>query len=202
MSRAACKAVYAGSIPTLASNISSPAPRSVVGRQAPWKVTATTTASLDGASTLWAKSRPPGGIRHFSANHVCLLRFIKEAQALAFSFDEVQDLPAREEGQHRNDAERLASLKLSVVRKRLWQLRCVKRALATLVEQCQCNVQIGLDSAKNLARSWNEVLVSARSAIVGATHSGPEPLSAAECSTGGLKAGGLGFDEATARGDT
>ena len=59
-----------------------------------WKVTATTTASLDGASTLWAKSRPPGGIRHCSANHVRLLRFIKEAQALWFSFNEVQDLPA------------------------------------------------------------------------------------------------------------
>ena len=88
-----------------------------------------------------------------------------------------------------------------MVRRRLRQLWRVERALATLVEQRQCNVEgycvvgslphskvsnshdeplqptavakIGRDAAKNLARPWNEVLVSARSVIVEATHSSP-----------------------------
>jgi MerR family mercuric resistance operon transcriptional regulator len=84
-------------------------------------------------------SRPPGGTRRYGKAHVQRLRFIKQAQALGFSLDEVRDLLALEDGQHCGEAERLASIKLSMARERMRQLRRVERALATLVEQCQCN---------------------------------------------------------------
>ena len=88
---------------------------------------------------LAAPSRPPGGIRRYGEAHVRRLRFIRQAQALGFSLDEVRDLLALEDGQHCGEAERLASLKLSTVRERMRQLRRVERALAALVAQCRCN---------------------------------------------------------------
>ena len=83
--------------------------------------------------------RPPGGIRRYSEAHARKLRFIKQAQGLGFSLEEVKDLLALEDGRHCHEAERLGSLKLAAVRERLVQLRHVERALAGLVEQCHCN---------------------------------------------------------------
>lgn len=83
--------------------------------------------------------RPPGGIRRYSEAHAHRLRFIKQAQGLGFSLEEVKDLLALEDGRHCSEAERLRSLKLAAVRERLAQLRQVEQALASLVEQCHCN---------------------------------------------------------------
>lgn len=60
--------------------------------------------------------RPPGGIRRYSEVHARRLRFIKQAQALGFSLEEVKDLLALEDGRHCHEAERLASMKLAAVR--------------------------------------------------------------------------------------
>ncbi|MGH8226993.1 MAG: MerR family transcriptional regulator, partial [Steroidobacteraceae bacterium] len=54
--------------------------------------------------------RPPGGIRRYTQNHARRLRFIKQAQALGFSLDEVVGLLALEDGKHCREAERLGSL--------------------------------------------------------------------------------------------
>lgn len=83
--------------------------------------------------------RPPGGIRRYSEVHARRLRFIKQAQALGFSLEEVKDLLALEDGRHCHEAERLASMKLAAVRERVGQLRRVEQALATLVARCECN---------------------------------------------------------------
>ena len=83
--------------------------------------------------------RPPGGIRRYSQVHARRLRFIKQAQALGFSLEEVKDLLALEDGRHCREAERLASMKLATVRNRARQLRRVEHALAALVDQCLCN---------------------------------------------------------------
>jgi len=83
--------------------------------------------------------RPPGGIRRYRAVHARRLRFIKQAQGLGFSLEEVKDLLALEDGRHCREAERLGALKLAVVRARLAQLRQVERALARLVGQCHSN---------------------------------------------------------------
>lgn len=83
--------------------------------------------------------RPLGGIRRYSQADARRLRFIRQAQGLGFSLNEVKELLALEEGKHCREAERLGSLKLVAVRERLAQLRQVERALAGLVAQCHCN---------------------------------------------------------------
>ncbi|HJS89742.1 MAG TPA: Hg(II)-responsive transcriptional regulator [Steroidobacteraceae bacterium] len=83
--------------------------------------------------------RPLGGVRRYSEVHARRLRFIKQAQTLGFSLDEVRDLLALEDGTHCREAERFASRKLATVRERVRQLRRIERALAALVDQCQCN---------------------------------------------------------------
>ncbi len=83
--------------------------------------------------------RPPGGIRRYTDAHTRRLRFIKQAQDLAFSLDEVADLLSLEDGRHCREAERLGSMKLATVRQRITQLRRVEKALAALVERCDCN---------------------------------------------------------------
>ena len=83
--------------------------------------------------------RPPGGIRRYGEAHARRLRFIKQAQGLGFSLEEVKELLALEDGRHCREAERLGTLKLAAVRERLARLRQVERALANLVGQCHCN---------------------------------------------------------------
>lgn len=84
-------------------------------------------------------SRPLGGIRRYAAEHVSRLTFIKEAQTLGFSLEEVADLLALEDGRHCREAERLGSKKLAMIRERIAQLRRVEKVLTALVDQCHCN---------------------------------------------------------------
>lgn len=84
-------------------------------------------------------ARPLGGIRRYTPAHARRLRFIKEAQTLGFSLEEVADLLALEDGRHCREAEQLGSRKLAMVRERMAQLRRVERVLAALVDQCHCN---------------------------------------------------------------
>lgn len=80
--------------------------------------------------------KPLGGIRRYTDSHVRRLKFIRKAQALAFSLDDVGGLLALEDGRHCREAENLGSKKLAIVRERMAQLGKVEKALATLVEQC------------------------------------------------------------------
>lgn len=83
--------------------------------------------------------RPLGGIRRYAPTHVRRLRFIKHAQTLGFSLEEVTDLLALEDGTHCREAEQLGSRKLAIVRERMAQLRRVEIALTALVDQCHSN---------------------------------------------------------------
>ncbi len=83
--------------------------------------------------------KPLGGIRRYGEAHARRLRFIKHAQTLGFSLDEVADLLALEDGRHCREAERLGANKLAMVRERIAQLRRVEQALTAMVDQCHCN---------------------------------------------------------------
>lgn len=83
--------------------------------------------------------RPLRGIRRYTQSHARRLRFIREAQALGFSLEEVADLLALEDGRHCREAEQLGSRKLATVRERIAQLRRVEEVLNALVDQCHCN---------------------------------------------------------------
>lgn len=81
--------------------------------------------------------RPLGGIRHYSEAHVRRLRFIRHAQELGFSLDEVGELLKLEDGAHCREARTLGERRLADVRKKLADLQHLESVLAGLVDRCE-----------------------------------------------------------------
>lgn len=86
---------------------------------------------------LAAPARPEGRIRRYGSDDVARVRFVKSAQRLGFSLDEVGHLLKLEDGTHCGEAARLASLRLADVRERLADLKRMEAALAKLVTECR-----------------------------------------------------------------
>ncbi|MBU6477399.1 MAG: Hg(II)-responsive transcriptional regulator [Xanthomonadaceae bacterium] len=80
--------------------------------------------------------KPYGGIRRYDTVDVNRLRFVKSAQRLGFSLDEVGELLHLEDGTHCQEAGRLAERKLADVRGKLADLARIKVALSGLVKAC------------------------------------------------------------------
>lgn len=80
--------------------------------------------------------RPYGGIRRYGTAAVARVKFVKAAQRMGFSLDEVGQLLKLEDGTHCSEAAELASLRLADVRARLADLTRMEAALATLVHAC------------------------------------------------------------------
>ena len=80
--------------------------------------------------------RPQGGIRRYGDAELARLRFIRSAQNLGFSLDEIAELLKLEDGTHCGEARQLAEVKLRDVRERLSHLRRIESALRTLVAGC------------------------------------------------------------------
>ncbi|MBE0490514.1 MAG: Hg(II)-responsive transcriptional regulator [Halomonas sp.] len=80
--------------------------------------------------------RPPGGIRRYGTADIDRLAFVKTAQQLGFSLDEVADLLRLEDGTHCQEASELAEHKLRDVREKLGRLQQIEKALIDMVAQC------------------------------------------------------------------
>jgi MerR family mercuric resistance operon transcriptional regulator len=80
--------------------------------------------------------RPLGGIRRYGSADVDRVKFVKSAQRMGFSLDQVAHLLKLEDGTHCNEAAELAASRLVNVRERLRDLTHMERALSRLVEQC------------------------------------------------------------------
>lgn len=80
--------------------------------------------------------RPYGGVRRYGRADVERVRFVKSAQRLGFSLDEVAELLKLDDGTHCSEAAELAALRLSDVRARLADLARMESALAKLVSEC------------------------------------------------------------------
>ena len=80
--------------------------------------------------------RPLGGIRRYGKADLARVRFIKSAQRLGFSLDEIADLLKLEDGSHCTEAREQAERKLADVRDRLADLRRIEVALQGLVVRC------------------------------------------------------------------
>lgn len=80
--------------------------------------------------------RPPGGIRRYGRVDVERVKFIKSAQRLGFSLDEVAQLLALEDGTHCNEAAQFAARHLADVRARLNDLKRMETVLSRLLAQC------------------------------------------------------------------
>ena len=81
--------------------------------------------------------RAPGGIRRYAAPELSRLQFIKTAQGLGFTLEEVTDLVKLDDGTHCKEAHDIAAQKLDAVRARLRDLKRIEKALAQLVRQCE-----------------------------------------------------------------
>lgn len=88
-------------------------------------------------SLLNEPDRPTGSIRRYDERDVARVRFIKAAQRLGFSLDEVAGLLVLDDGTHCDDARELAEHKLAMVRDKLAGLRQIERALQDLISQCK-----------------------------------------------------------------
>lgn len=80
--------------------------------------------------------RPYGGIRRYRQVDVTRLRFVKTAQKLGFTLDEIGQLLRLEDGTRCHEAAELAGLRLTDVRARLADLQRIETALSQLVQQC------------------------------------------------------------------
>lgn len=85
---------------------------------------------------LAAPDRPAGGIGRYAPSALTRLRFIKRAQSLGFTLDDVQALLSLDDGQGCAAARRIGEHKLADVRQRLQALRVLESALEDLVGRC------------------------------------------------------------------
>ncbi len=81
--------------------------------------------------------KPHGSIRRYCAADVQRVRFVKSAQRLGFSLDEIAELLRLEDGAHCKEAGTLAEHKLKDVREKLADLRRMEAALSVLVRSCR-----------------------------------------------------------------
>ena len=82
-------------------------------------------------------ARPYGSIRRYGKADVARVKFVKSAQRLGFSLDEIGELLKLEDGAHCSEAAELAALRLADVRAKLADLMQMEAALAALVGECR-----------------------------------------------------------------
>ena len=80
--------------------------------------------------------KPYGSIRRYGAAELARVRFIKSAQRLGFSLEEVGELLKLEDGARCSEARQLAEQKLVDVRQKLSELQRIESVLAGLVARC------------------------------------------------------------------
>lgn len=80
--------------------------------------------------------KPLGGIRSYRQADIDRVRFIKAAQGLGFTLEEIGLLLKLEDGTHCAEAGLIAEQKLLEVRRRLKSLRRIEAVLKSLVDQC------------------------------------------------------------------
>jgi MerR family mercuric resistance operon transcriptional regulator len=81
---------------------------------------------------------PPGkAFRHYPAALIERLRFIKRAQGLGFSLDEVAALLNLNDGTDRHQVRQLARARLANVRAKITDLQHMEAVLAQLLDACE-----------------------------------------------------------------
>ncbi|MDE2129858.1 mercuric resistance operon regulatory protein [mine drainage metagenome] len=83
--------------------------------------------------------RAYGAIRRYTAADLGRLHFVKSAQRLGFTLEQVAELLQLQDGTHCDEARQMAERKLADVRQRLDDLRRIEQALAVLVQRCACH---------------------------------------------------------------
>ena len=85
--------------------------------------------------------KPYGSIRRYGGEDVARVRFVKSAQRLGFSLDEIAELLRLEDGTRCKEASIMAERKLKDVREKLAELTRMESVLSELV--CACHATKG-----------------------------------------------------------
>ena len=80
--------------------------------------------------------KPLGGQRHYAADAVKRVRFIRRAQQLGFTLDEAKGPLRLEDGQSCRETRLLAEQKLALIKERIDDLARMRRLLTALIAQC------------------------------------------------------------------
>lgn len=80
--------------------------------------------------------RDYGSIRRYTGADLKRVRFIKRAQALGFSLEEVALLLELSDGKHCAETKKLAEKKITMVKKKIDDLAAIQKSLRGLVTQC------------------------------------------------------------------
>lgn len=82
--------------------------------------------------------RAQSGYRAYPEEAVRVVRFVKRAQELGFTLEEIEELLALrgDEGRTCGEVRTAAAAKIERIERKLSQLRAMKRALAVLVDSC------------------------------------------------------------------
>lgn len=96
--------------------------------------------------------RPAGGVRRYGDDALARLAFIRRAQEVGFSLDEVATLLTLGETPSCRGARTLAAQKLDLVEARLRSLQRMKRALRGLIAQCDAGGERRCPIIESLAR--------------------------------------------------
>ena len=80
--------------------------------------------------------RDQGRIRRYAADDLKRVRFIKRAQALGFSLEEIALLLGLSDGDHCAETQALAEKKLTMVAGKINDLAAIEKALKGLVTEC------------------------------------------------------------------
>jgi MerR family mercuric resistance operon transcriptional regulator len=83
--------------------------------------------------------RPLGGIRRYSEADADRLRFIKRAQAMGFTLEEIRSLITLQARRSCRATRDLAASKLRMVDARIRELRHLRKELAGLIAGCDAN---------------------------------------------------------------
>lgn len=81
-------------------------------------------------------SKPPGGHRRYAAAAAARVRFVKRAQQLGFTLEEIKELLLLQDGQSCREARLLAERKLELIEMRIADLSRMRRSLKGLIAQC------------------------------------------------------------------
>lgn len=86
-------------------------------------------------------SRRPSGYREYDSETVRLIRFIKRAQDLGFTLNEIKQLIELRENPRRSRTRMsaLAEAKVRDIEKKIQHLQAMRQALEVLLDTCACN---------------------------------------------------------------
>lgn len=82
-------------------------------------------------------SRYNGAVRRYGLEHVRRIQFVRRAQELGFTLDEIASLLELEDGTDRTRIRTIASARLAQVRSRIADLQRMERSLGQLLTACE-----------------------------------------------------------------